>query len=349
MNLHDKSWNEQVVRQVFSVDIADKILHTPLISQVEADIVIWKAERHGRYSVRSAYRLCATELIDSSYLWRLGYWSGIWNLKVPPKVWNRTGLWSSVQHALSHTTSVSPTSAELAQRLSTVMWSLWKHRNLRVWDDATETSVVVVERAKNMVTDWQLANILAVLASTSPPQQVLATNMGASSSHQHNKVLWQPPTSGRYKCNIDAALSSHHNRTGIGICVRDSEGSFVLAKSITYPCIVSVDVGEALGLHSALQWMSDMQFDNVDFETDSKLTVDAFLATRNDLSEFGSIMTSCRSLFRNLFSNSRVEFVRRQANAVAHALAREATSLASPAVYYDIPNCIESLMINEML
>jgi len=46
---------------------------------------------------------------------------------------------------------------------------------------------------------------------------------------------------------------------------------------------------------------------------------------------------------------SNMEFVRRQANAVAHALAREATSLASPAVYYDIPNCIETFIINEML
>jgi len=110
-----------------------------------------------------------------------------------------------------------------------------------------------------------------------------------------------------------------------------------------------VDVGKALGLHSALQWLSDMHFDNVDFESDSKLIVDAFLATGNDLSEFGCIISSCRSLFRNFFSNSRVEFVRRQANAVAHALARAATSLASPAVYFDIPNCIETLIINEML
>jgi len=68
MNLHDKSWNEQVVRQVFSVDIANKILHTPLIAQVEDDRILWKAERHRRYSVRNAYRLCVTELIDSSYL-----------------------------------------------------------------------------------------------------------------------------------------------------------------------------------------------------------------------------------------------------------------------------------------
>jgi len=44
-----------------------------------------------------------------------------------------------------------------------------------------------------------------------------------------------------------------------------------------------------------------------------------------------------------------VEFVRRQANEVAHALAREATSLASPAIYYAIPTCIETLIINEML
>ena len=60
MNLHDKSWNEHTVRQVFSVDIADKILHTPLISQVGVDRVIWKAERNGRYFVRSAYRLCVS-------------------------------------------------------------------------------------------------------------------------------------------------------------------------------------------------------------------------------------------------------------------------------------------------
>jgi len=108
-------------------------------------------------------------------------------------------------------------------------------------------------------------------------------------------------------------------------------------------------VGEALKLNTSLQWLSDMHIDNVDFETDSKLTGDAFLSTRNDLSEFGCIISSCRSLFSSFFSNSRVEFIRRQANMVAHAPAREAMYLASPAVYFEIPNCIETLIINEML
>ena len=40
MNLYDKRWNEDVVHQVFNVDIADKILHTPLIAQVQEDRLI---------------------------------------------------------------------------------------------------------------------------------------------------------------------------------------------------------------------------------------------------------------------------------------------------------------------
>ncbi|XP_024634867.1 uncharacterized protein [Medicago truncatula] len=136
--------------------------------------------------------------------------------------------------------------------MSSVIWSLWKHRNLRVWDDVTQTSATVVERARNMVEDWQLANAPDILVSSSTHQPPTA-----STSPQH-RIMWQPLVLGRYKCNIDAAFSSHINRTGIGICVQDAEGTFVLAKAFIYPCTVSVNVGEALGLHSAMQWLSDM-------------------------------------------------------------------------------------------
>jgi len=155
-----------------------------------------------------------------------------------------------------------------------------------------------------MVADWKLANTPDVLASSSNHQQA------TTSTSQQHRITWQPPVAGRYKCNLDAAFSSQVNKIGIGICVCDAEGTFVLAKTVTYPCHVQVDVGEALGLHAALQWLSDMQIDNVDFETDSKLTANAFLSTRNDLFEFGCIISSCRSLFRTFFPNSRVEFVR---------------------------------------
>ena len=78
MEENGKKWNEPLIRHIFSHDIVAAILNTPLIFQVQQDKLIWKAERNGKYSVRSAYRLCVEELIDTSHLRRPGYWSGIW-------------------------------------------------------------------------------------------------------------------------------------------------------------------------------------------------------------------------------------------------------------------------------
>jgi len=89
--------------------------------------------------------------------------------------------------------------------------------------------------------------------------------------------------------------------------------------------------------------------DNIDFEVYSKITKYAFTSRREDISEYGHIVAASCSIFHSKFSNIQVEFVRRQAKVVAHTLAGEATLLASPAIYYVIPSCIESLIINEML
>jgi hypothetical protein len=87
---------------------------------------------------------------------------------------------------------------------------------------------------------------------------------------------WRRPQRGRLKCNVDASFSNHLNRTGFGICIRDDEGTFVLAQTIPLSPMYSVAMGEALGLFHALQWLSDMQFDDVDVVLDSKITIDAF-------------------------------------------------------------------------
>jgi len=174
-----------------------------------------------------------------------------------------------------------------------------------------------------------------------------ATAVPAGSVSTH--VRWQPPASGRLKCNIDATFSAHRNRTGIGIRLRDEEGVFVLAKTVSYDGVYPVDIGEALGLNIALQWVSDMQLDNIDFEVDSKTTKEAIYAGREDVYELGNIITASRTLLFSKFVNSRVEFVRRQANTVVHTLARQAIFLASPVTHFVIPNCIETLIINAML
>jgi ribonuclease HI len=202
-----------------------------------------------------------------------------------------------------------------------------------------------------LLSEWQIANSRTLAdsrATVAAPNTQLHSQSADADSAADAFTVWQKPTSGRYKCNVDVAFSSTNNRTGIGICIRDEEGAFVLAKMTSFPCLHQVTVGEAMGLFEALQWLSDMLLNNIDFELDSKITCDAFHFRRDDVSEFGHVIASCKALFSAFFINSRVEFTRRQANGAAHALAREATFLASPIIYYHIPSCIETIIINEM-
>ncbi|MCI48415.1 cytochrome P450, partial [Trifolium medium] len=47
---------------------------------------------------------------------------------------------------------------------------------------------------------------------------------------EHVGMSWQKPETSRHKYNIDASFSAHRNRVGFGMCIRDDEGRFVLAK-----------------------------------------------------------------------------------------------------------------------
>jgi len=75
----------------------------------------------------------------------------------------------------------------------------------------------------------------------------------------------------------------------------------VLAKTNWFAPLCDVDVGEAIGLHTILQWESDLQFNNVDFAHDCKRVVDHVNSDVDDNSEFGCIIAACRRLLYNSF------------------------------------------------
>jgi hypothetical protein len=313
INNTTKTWNRDVVQQVFSPAHSTAVLNTPLIDQVADDRLIWKAEKNGHYSVRSAYRLCVEVLTDSTHLRRDGYWQGIWRLKVPPKiknlvwricrnvvptrrrlqdkgvqcpldcvicsgpeedldhiyfncpfsiqVWQHIGFWNVIQQTRANTGSMADClfallqryNNENSQRFTATLWSLWKHRNLKLWQDVNESEAQVIDRAFHLIEDWNTANatIRSQTPSRAPSCGELPAPSGMASSSSPPSV-WQRPLQGRLKCNVDASFSNSLNRTGIGMCIRDAEGTFVLAKTLNFSPKCSVPLGEALGLLYAL-------------------------------------------------------------------------------------------------
>jgi hypothetical protein len=81
-----KEWNLPFLQSIFDHHVVENIVNTLLYPSVTEDRLIWKKENHGEYSVRSAYRFCVQELLDTSHFKVQGSWNLISKLKIPPKV-----------------------------------------------------------------------------------------------------------------------------------------------------------------------------------------------------------------------------------------------------------------------
>ncbi|KAG4923224.1 hypothetical protein JHK84_049015 [Glycine max] len=57
------------------------------------------------------------------------------------------------------------------------------------------------------------------------------------------------------KCNLDAALLKDSQTFGIGMCLRDSQGNFIKAKSATIQEHPKPEVAEAWALHQSINWI----------------------------------------------------------------------------------------------
>jgi hypothetical protein len=84
------------------------------------------------------------------------------------------------------------------------------------------------------------------------------------------------------------------------------------------------------------------------FESDAKSVVDALHYYRGGNSEFSLLVGHINNLLLSS-PNFSVKFIKRQANMVAHTLARAAVSWPSRCSFETLPLCIQSTLMNEMI
>jgi hypothetical protein len=87
------------------------------------------------------------------------------------------------------------------QIFGVTLWSIWKHRNNKVWNNVIETAQTICERAGSLLTSWM--NVQTIRNHT----------------YRHSTTLgdlhWHKSSPLRYKCNVDASFSHAFNRVGI--------------------------------------------------------------------------------------------------------------------------------------
>ncbi|XP_058776491.1 uncharacterized protein LOC131650796 [Vicia villosa] len=129
-------------------------------------------------------------------------------------------------------------------------------------------------------------------------------------------VTWNPPPFGSFKCTA-----------------WDSSTFSVLE-------------AEALALKEAIQSVIMLHNAPTIFESDSQQVVQALSSNTPGSSGFISIINSIKSLLLD-FPNFEVKFIKRQANMVAHTLAKAANSWSRRYMFDVISPCITFYLINE--
>jgi ribonuclease HI len=225
----------------------------------------------------------------------------------------------------------------VAGKVAILLWFAWQNRNNKVWNDS---SIQAQQLGMQAATYWhQWAAVHGMFSE----QQQLAEPATAAAT----VVCWQQPPPGYLKCNVDASFYHLAGATGCGWVFRDFRGCFKLAGTNTMHSSLTVMEGEALALIEAMEEAIRRGFHYVSFESDSKLVVDAINHRQNGVSEFSLLISHIQYLL-NLHNYFEVKYVRRQANKVAHYLARAAFSMSSRRVFDSVPPCIETYLINEM-
>jgi ribonuclease HI len=223
--------------------------------------------------------------------------------------------------------------ATTAGQFAVVVWMIWRNRNNSIWNNEKESGRGIGMKARQFWLEWNSV-------------QQLQHNNGAA-VQQNSQSSWQPPPPNWFKCNVDAGFHQAENKTSLGWCLRDQRGHCIAAGTAWNEGQYSILEGEAVALLHALREMEQRGLSQVIFETDSKNVVDAIQHFRGGNSEFSSIISHINNVLL-VHPNFMVKFSKRQANMVAHMLARVAISWPRRCIVNTLPACIETLLNNEM-
>ncbi|XP_058783149.1 uncharacterized protein LOC131657807 [Vicia villosa] len=282
-----KQWNMRVIRTLFDVTVTKDILQVPLVEDVMEDRLVWKEEQHGMYSVRSGYRV-----------WR----------KVRKREaissWRAAGLYDVIFHRLHSFQDVKSVifdicckeDNKLAGRVAVMIENLWKNRNDWVWNNEKEEATKLGWLALHKWQEW-----------------FSAQQFRHSERVEENLLQWHPPSSGSFKCNVDAGFNRRLGTTNRGWCIRDDHGDFVVAGAAWDGGTLSTLEAEALALKEAIHGVSTLHLGHVLFESDSQVVVKSLRSTACGNSEFNCIISAIKLLLLD-FPHFEVKFVKRQAN-----------------------------------
>ncbi|KAK8545753.1 hypothetical protein V6N12_026575 [Hibiscus sabdariffa] len=369
INHSEKVWKLDILHELFEEDQDERICSIPISRGVYIDDIIWRLEGSGCYTVKSGYRLLQNA--SRAMVPHISaFFSDVWSVELPPKV--RITMWriannflptydnlqrrrlvvinicpfcdspgETVVHLMRDCAfcnqllavfNLTPShvlgeeswidwlasfflslSANDRRLVLVIYWFVWYSRNKLVHEGYKSSIYEIISFVSAFIREQ---DSICVLKGTTRPSVI---------SH------WMAPPSPAIKINFDSAFNQHDSLAVSGALGRNSEGLIMAACAIPHSNVPDSFVAEALACQQAVLLAMDVGLSNVIIEGDSLTVIKKINAGSHDRSVIAPIIVDIKELAKN-FSAISFRFVRREANKVVHALARECRSCQTP--YY---------------
>ncbi|XP_015941361.1 uncharacterized protein LOC107466866 [Arachis duranensis] len=251
---HGEGWNENRIREIFSGNIAESIIRTPISLINKKDNLIWPYTAEGHYTVKSGYR-AAKEEKDAKEEIKLNeasssqnhreIWGTIWGLPVPQKI--IMFLWKAVEGIL-------PVNSNLYKRRCAVKpsCSICQDENETVehalllcpWTRAVwfGSSIQITPTAYNVTSfgRWIWDTVQKIRRETGKDQERVLCNLGCVCWYiwkTRNQYIFQQATINPKQAIINAkqlAEEYHNTTSGSSTQHNSSKGRIGDRKRITW-------------------------------------------------------------------------------------------------------------------
>ena len=158
-------------------------------------------------------------------------------------------------------------------------------------------------------------------------------------------IHWSPPSNSWCKANFDGAVFQELGEAGLGVVVRDHEGTVIGAFSERIALPPTVEDVEAMAGRRAISFAKELGLPKVIFEGDAARIINSLNSEEECLAPFGHIVEESRYLGAS-FSAFAFNHVKRIGNRIADKLAKLARESLSPCCWL---NGIHSDAINLVL
>jgi ribonuclease HI len=168
----------------------------------------------------------------------------------------------------------------------------------------------------------------------------------AEKNNGRGVVSWEAPQHGWVKLNTDGAFCSKDGSGGAGWIIRDSNGVVVAAASVQLNKCSDAEDAEARAVLLGLKSFDISQCPKLIIETDCSAVCKALQDGDSNRSKAFATYEEAKSIVAS-FSYVHMRLIRREANAVADALARDARSGGDRSYGDAIPAHIRELVNND--